>query len=179
MLCFIEGKNTEKTEFILTYEDKQFYFTLDKGNEVEKYVYEKITADGSINLSGTIYNKSYKELIFLLTDTIDEEAFALSGDSKTYEAGDIFINFSSGYSYLYFLHGQSNYGDAQKVGEIEKSSLNGFISLCNSLTDNILIDVTFTLKPEQSESILKKMIAVIVIVISLTLFYIIYLLIQF
>ena len=179
MLCFIGCQNTEKTELIMTYEDKQFYFTLDKGNDMEKYVYEKIKEDGSINLSGIIYNEDFKQLYIPLTYTITANTFGLSGNEKTYEAGDIVISFNGGYCYLNFLYEQTNRRNVQKVGEIEKSSLDGFRSLCNGFTNLDSIEVTFTLKPEPSESILKKIIVIIVVVISLTLFYIIYLLIQF
>ena len=164
----------------MKHEDKQFYFTLDKGNGVEKYVYEKIKADGALNLRGTIYNSNYQELDVTLTNTINENTFDLSEDDKTYEAGDIVISFNGVYSYLRFLYEQKSYSYYQKVGEIEKSSLDGFRSLCNGVSTGTAINVIFTLKEfEQSESILKKIIVIIVVVISLTLFYIIYLLIQF
>ena len=113
-----------------------------------------------------------------MTETINTDTFSLYEDVKTYQAGDIIINFSSGYCFLYFLYEQSEYSDVQKIGEFEKSSLERFRSFFDgSMDDATEINVTFTL--EQSESILKKIIAIIVVVISLTLFYIIYLLIQF
>ncbi len=96
MLCFIGCQNTGKTKLIMTYEDKQFYFTLDKGNDMEKYLYQKIKADGSFNLSGKIFNDDYKELDIKLTETINKDTFSLYEDVKAYQAGDIIINFSSG-----------------------------------------------------------------------------------
>ena len=178
MLCFIGCQNTEKTELIMTYEDKQFYLTLDKGNDLEKYFYEKIKEDGSINLSASIYSSS-KQFGITLTESINKNTFDISGNIKTYKAGDIFIYFTN-ICYLYISYGQGKYTNSQKVGELENSSLDAFISFSNGLTGG-QINFIFTLKPEQSESesILKKMITVIVVVISLTLFYIIYLLIQF
>ena len=178
MLCFIGCQNTGKTKFIMTYEDKQFYFTLYKGNDLEKYLYEKTKEDGSINLSGTNYNGDYHELDVFVTNTINKDTFDLSEDYKDYEARDILIRFNEGINcYVYFLYEQTGYSSVQKVGELEKSSLDGFISFSKDLGNLEQIDVTFTLKPEQS--ILEKIIAVIVVAISLTLFYIIYLLIQF
>ena len=177
MLCFIGCQNTGKTEFIMTYGNKQFYFTLDKGNDLEKYFYEKIKEDGSINLSGKNYNKNCHQLDFFVTNTINKDTFDISGNYKYYEARDILIHFSDGDCYVYFLYERSGYSSAQKVGELEKSSLDGFISFSKDLGNLEEIDVTFKLKPEQS--ILAKIIAVIVVAISLTLFYIIYLLIQF
>ena len=78
---------------------------------------------------------------------------------------------------FFFLYEQSEYSSVQKVGELEKSSLDGFKSFSKELGNQEQYDFTFTLKPEQS--ILEKIIAVIFVAISLTLFYIIYLLIQF
>ncbi len=177
MLCFIGCQNTGKTKFMLTYDNKQFYFTLYKGNDLEKYLYEKTKEDGSINLSGENYNGEYHELDFFVTNTINKDTFDISEDYKYYEARDILIRFNEGNCYVYFLYEQSGYSAVQKVGELEKSSLDGFISFSKDLGNLEQIDVTFTLKPEQS--ILEKIIAVIVVAISLTLFYIIYLLIQF
>lgn len=177
MLCFIGCQNTGKTKFIMTYEDKQFYFTLYKGNDLEKYLYEKTKEDGSINLSGINYNKNDHELDIFVTNTINENTFDLSGNYIEYEAGDILIYFSGGDCYVFFLYEQSEYSSVQKVGELEKSSLDGFKSFSKELGNQEQYDFTFTLKPEQS--ILEKIIAVIFVAISLTLFYIIYLLIQF
>ena len=177
MLCFIGCQNTGKTKFMLTYDNKQFYFTLYKGNDLEKYLYEKTKEDGSINLWGINYNKDYHELDLFVTNTINENTFDLSGNYIEYEAGDILISFSDGDCYVYFLYEQYGYSSVQKVGELEKSSLDGFKSFSKEYGNEEQIDVTFTLKPEQS--ILEKIIAVIVVAISLTLFYIIYLLIQF
>ena len=148
---------------------------------MEKYVYEKIKADGAINLSGQIFNSNgYYELEIKLTNTINRDTFDFSGGTKTYEAGDIITSFEGDNCYLIFFHEQTDFSSCQKVGEIEKSSLDGYRSFINGLNNFENINFTFTLKePEQSESILKKMMTVIVIVISLTLFYIIYLLIQF
>ena len=161
----------------MTYGNKQFYFTLDKGNDLEKYLYEKIKEDGSINLSGINYNKYDHELDISLTNTINENTFDLSGNYIEYEAGDILISFSDGDCKVFFLYEQSEYSSVQKVGELEKSSLDGFKSFSKELGNQEQYDFTFTLKPEQS--ILEKIIAVIFVAISLTLFYIIYLLIQF
>lgn len=179
MLCFIGCQNTGKTKFMLTYDNKQFYFTLYKGNDLEKYLYEKTKEDGSINLSGKNYNGDYHELDVFVTNTINKDTFDLSEDYKYYEARDILIYFNQGNGkcYVFFLYEQSRYSSVQKVGELEKSSLDGFISFSKDLGNLEKIDVTFKLKPEQS--ILAKIIAVIVVAISLTLFYIIYLLIQF
>ena len=144
---------------------------------MEKYLYEKTKEDGSINLSGENYNGDYHELDIFVTNTINKDTFDISEDYKYYEARDILIRFNEGNCYVYFLYEQSGYSSVQKVGELEKSSLDGFISFSKDLGNLEQIDVTFTLKPEQS--ILEKIIAVIVVAISLTLFYIIYLLIQF
>ena len=114
MLCFIGCQNTEKTEFIMTYGNKQFYFTLDKGNDLEKYFYEKIKEDGSINLSGTIYT----QLEFGFTISI-ENTFDSSEGRKTFEAGDIIAYIApDGYCYFYFLYQQTVFTAYQKVGEI-------------------------------------------------------------
>ena len=103
MLCFIGCQNTGKTKFIMTYEDKQFYFTLYKGNDLEKYLYEKTKEDGSINLSGINYNKNDHELDIFVTNTINENTFDLSGNYIEYEAGDILIYFSGGDCYVFFF----------------------------------------------------------------------------
>ena len=181
VFCFIACKNTEK--FMLKYEDKELHFTLYKGNVIEKSFSEKIKTDGTLTLEMYGYtsdgNKDMEISItkYFVINGIDDDP------NDNFHAGDILLE-NDNFFYLCFLLEDGNYANAQKVGEIEKSSLDGFNSLFDlhspsDWLDYYDIDVTFSLLPEEEESILKKMITVIVVVISLTLFLIIYLLIQF
>ena len=178
VFCFIACKNTEK--FMLKYEDKELHFTLYKGNVIEKSFSEKIKTDGTLTLEMYGYtsngNKDMEISItnYFVINGIDDDP------NNNFHAGDILLYYDYDF-YLCFLLEDGNYANAQKVGEIEKSSLDGFNSLFALHSDwkGKNIEVTFSLLPEEEESILKKMITVIVVVISLTLFLIIYLLIQF
>ena len=152
MFCFIAGQNTENQRFIMTYEDKQLYFTLYKETEFGKQFYEKIKAAGPLKLP--MYKEildDYKDLYIHLND-FDESVI---GDPSVdlFHAGDIIINSGGSYYPLTFVLNDAYYY-AQKIGEIEESSIDGFISLLDILTyyeDNSPTIVTFTVEePEQS-----------------------------
>ncbi len=157
----------------------EFYlnFTLNKGNVIEKYFYEKVKADKLFRLHlmknnyGGLKDFRYNMGNNIIT-IVDE------GANKRYNAGDIILLFQNGNYYVIFLCADATLSSAQKVGDIEESSLDVFNSLNDRLQNGWTIYADLKLiKPE--ESILTKIIVVIVVVISITLLLIIYLLIQF
>ena len=182
--CFVPCQNTKKVKFMFYYRDYtgEFYlnFTLNKGNVIEKYFYEKVKADEGFRLYLMRNNygglKDFRITMGnnIITNFVDE------GANKRYNAGDIILLFKNGNYYVIFLCADATLSSAQKVGDIEESSLDVFNSLNDRLSNGYTIYPNLKLiKPEQSESILTKIIVVIVVVISITLLLIIYLLIQF
>ncbi len=179
--CFVPCQNTKKVKFMFYYRDDtgEFYlnFTLNKGNVIEKYFYEKVKADKLFRLHlmknnyGGLKDFRYNMGNNIIT-IVDE------GANKRYNAGDIILLFQNGNYYVIFLCADATLSSAQKVGDIEESSLDVFNSLNDRLQNGWTIYADLKLiKPE--ESILTKIIVVIVVVISITLLLIIYLLIQF
>ena len=180
--CFVPCQNTKKVKFMFYYGDYsgEFYlnFTLNKGNVIEKYFYEKVKADKGFRLHlmrnnyGGLKDFRYNMGNNIITNFVDE------GANKRYNAGDIILLFQNGNYYVIFLCADATLSSAQKVGDIEESSLDVFNSLNDRLSNGWTIYPNLKLiKPE--ESILTKIIVVIVVVISITLLLIIYLLIQF
>ena len=126
---------------------------------------------------GKITNRNVNEIYSDLSGIINI-GLDFPSTTEDYIAGAIVcVKVSKGVFYLYFLCDKDSIYASLKVGEIEKSSLDGLRSLISGLNNGEEINLTFSLN--HPESILKKMITVIVITISLTLFFIIYLLIQF
>ena len=150
MLCFVTGQNNEDIEMIMTYGDIQIHFTLYSNNEVTKFFYEKSKAEGEFVLS--IF-KLAQEIDFdnnddFSADDFDKDKFSF--EEKEYKNGDLILDPDSYSSaYLFFL-GSSQTCNAQKVGEVEKSSIKSFESLFNMLTDSARVDAKFSMKePEE------------------------------
>ena len=177
MCCFVVGQNTENEIIMLKYKNKKLGFTLNKEDYVGPQLYQKIEADGLLNFS--MEKKAAKnELDIALGNIVNFPPYDGDGSSIQFKAGDIVISTMN--YYLAFFCYDTSYTWAVKLGKIEESSLDGFKSLLNDLEDGQKIDVTFSFwEPEQPESVLQKMITVIIVIISLTLFFIIFLLIQF
>ena len=152
-------------------------FTLNKADYVGQQLYQKIEADGLLNFS--MEKKAAKnELDIALGNIVNYPPYDDDGSKRQYKARDIVISTMN--YYLAFFCYDTSYTWAEKLGEIQESSLDGFKSLLSGLEDGQKIDVTFSFwEPEQPESVLQKMITVIIVIISLTLFFIIFLLIQF
>ena len=175
MFCFIAGEDTEKERIILTYQDKQLYFTLDKETEFGKHFYEKIKKDGSLKLPmyKAVAEGYYKDLrIDVLNDYFD--VYKTQGTGK-FTPGDIAYD-SGTVSSLYFVLQEYGYLDShQKVGEMEESSIEGFESLLSLMgakgQEKI---VTFTVEePERSGYSLIIICVIATMVLSFILFIII------
>ena len=156
MLCLVTGQNTGNLEMTMTYEDKQIHFTLYGNNEIAKIVDENLKAKEKFTLKMINYGT---ELDFDNGDDFDANDLDIDNfslEDKVYNAGDlIFADCDTEYN-LMFLSSNQRY-NAQKVGEIEKSSLEAFQSLLSMFNDEDSFDAIFSMK-DDSEPIQAKFI---------------------
>ena len=148
MLYFVAGDVAEKEKIFITYEDKQWYFTLDKATELGNKFCNLLKNEKSLTIEASLYEGPYNAEI-----SLDSVGIGLSQeipDERLPEkAGDIIL--SSDGKYLFFLGGDGNNDfEGMKVGGLEETFIQDFKSFIGDKLDNGIDSLEFTFSIEES-----------------------------
>ena len=150
MLYFVAGDVAEKEKMFITYEDKQWYFTLDKATEFGNKFYNLLKNEKSLTIQAYLFkNPYYAEITFNSVGiSLSED---ITDENVPEKAGDIIAYPGSSDLYLFVLgeEGHNDFG-GMKVGGLEETFIQDFKSFIEDKMDKDIDSLEFTFSIEES-----------------------------